>query len=273
MSKENLKKSEYYPFLESVMKAAGQELRRRFRQSLTISSKSDRSIVTDADLASEKVILDALKKYWPRDHVLSEEAGSPSGTTSPGEHVWIIDPLDGTTNFAHGYPFFSISIARCFVEKNGYIRPVAGAVYDVWNDILFFSERGCGAFANKSQMRIGAPKDFFSTLLVTGFYYQQGPELEREVERYLRVAQECQSIRRDGSAALDLALVASGVFDAFWEKDLKPWDVAAGVLLVEESGGIVCNYPEMRGEGAYDMTGIGLIAGVPLTVRKIESLL
>lgn len=273
MTTENPTKSKYYQFFTDVAQAAGKELRQRFRQTLTISSKSDRSIVTDADLASEKVILAALKKSWPEDLILSEEAGSPSGVAKPGQHVWIIDPLDGTTNFAHGYAFFSISIARCFVEPSGLIKPLVGAVYDVWNDVLYFSERGQGAFANNSRLKVSKPKDFFSSLLVTGFYYQQGPELEREVARYLRVAQECQSIRRDGSAALDLALCAAGVYDAFWEKDLKPWDVAAGILLVTESGGIVCNYPEMRNQSIYDMTAVGLIAGEPSTVHAIEGLL
>jgi myo-inositol-1(or 4)-monophosphatase len=265
--------SKYYQFFADVAHAAGHELRQRFRQTLTISTKSDRSIVTDADLASEKVILAAVKSAWPDDLILSEEAGSPSGVARPGEHVWIIDPLDGTTNFAHGYPFFSVSIARCFVEKNGLINPVAGAVYDVCNDVLYFSERGHGAFANDVRLKVSTPQDFFSSFLVTGFYYQQGPDLEREVARFLRVSQKCPSIRRDGSAALDLALVASGVYDAFWEKDLKPWDVAAGVLLVKESGGIICNYPEMGKGAVYDMTGIGLIAGVPPTVHAIEGLL
>jgi myo-inositol-1(or 4)-monophosphatase len=273
MTAENPIKSKYYQFFMDIAQAAGKELRQRFRQTLTISSKSDRSIVTDADLASEKVILAALKKHWPEDLILSEEAGSPSGIAKPGQHLWIIDPLDGTTNFAHGYAFFSISIARCFVESTGLIKPVAGAVYDVWNDVLYFSERGQGAFANTKRLKVSTPKDFFSSLLVTGFYYQQGPELEREVSRYLRVAQECQSIRRDGSAALDLALCAAGVYDAFWEKDLKPWDVAAGVLLVEESGGLVCNYPEMSERKPYDMTANGLIAGEPTTVHAIEGLL
>ncbi len=273
MTAENPSKSKYYQFFTDVAHAAGTELRQRFRQTLTISSKSDRSIVTDADLASEKVILAAIKASWPDDLILSEEAGSPSGIARPGQHVWIVDPLDGTTNFAHGYPFFSVSIARCFVEKSGLVKPVAGAVFDVWHDTLYFSERGQGAFANKTPLRVNTPKDFFSALLVTGFYYTRGPELERDVARYLRVAQECQSIRRDGSAALDLALVAAGVFNAFWEKDLKPWDVAAGILLVEESGGIVCNYPEMKNAGSYDMSGVGLIAGESSTVNSIKGLL
>jgi myo-inositol-1(or 4)-monophosphatase len=273
MPTETPTNSKYYQFFTDVAQAAGRELRQRFRQTLTISSKSDRSIVTDADLASERVILAALKKSWPEDLILSEEAGSPAGIAKPGQYVWIVDPLDGTTNFAHGYAFFSISIARCFVEPSGVIKPIVGAVFDVCNDVLYFSERGQGAFANKTRLKVSAPKDLFSSLLVTGFYYQQGPELEREVARYLRVAQECQSIRRDGSAALDLALCASGVFDAFWEKGLKPWDVAAGILLVEESGGITCNYPEMRKHKTYDMTAIGLIAGEPSTVHAIEGLL
>lgn len=272
MVPEIANKSEYYRFITGTARNAGEELRRRFRQKLVISAKPDRSIVTDADLASEKILLSEIRKKWPDDLILSEEAGSPGGVAAPGQYVWIVDPLDGTSNFANGYPFFSVSIARCLVLPNGVVQHLAGAVYDVNNDVMYFAELGQGAYANEKRLAVARPREFSSSFLVTGFYYQTGVDLEREMQRFLRVAAKCPTIRRDGSAALDLALVAAGVFDAFWESGLQPWDVAAGVLLVREAGGNVRNYVEELSD-SYDMYKVGLVAGEYAAVRQIAELL
>lgn len=265
-------KSSHYQFIEATARMAGAELRNRFCRKLQISAKPDRSIVTDADLASEKILLSEIRKKWPDDLILSEEAGAPLGNAAPGQYVWIVDPLDGTSNFVNGYPFFSVSIARCLVLPDGAIQQLAGAVYDVNRDVLYFAERGLGAFANDHRLAISQKREFAEAFLVTGFYYQTGSDLEREIRRFEKVAAKGPTIRRDGSAALDLALVASGVFDAFWESGLQPWDVAAGVLLVREAGGIVRNYPEST-SGPYDMYKTGLVAGEPSAVNHISDLL
>lgn len=272
MMLEIANKSKHYQFIEAAARMAGAELRHRFCRKLQISAKPDRSIVTDADLASEKILLSEIRRKWPDDLILSEEAGAPKGNAAPGQYVWIVDPLDGTSNFANGYPFFSVSIARCLVLPDGAIQHLAGAVYDVNSDVLYYAEIGLGAFANDRRLAISPKREFSDAFLVTGFYYQTGADLEREIWRFMKIAAKCPTIRRDGSAALDLALVAAGVFDAFWESGLQPWDVAAGVLLVREAGGTVRNYPGSPSD-TYDMYKTGLIAGESSAVNHVAEIL
>ena len=273
-------------FLSETLELAGAELLKRFGQSNNVQMKKDTSLVTDADFAAEKIILERIGKYFPNDSIISEEAGYLKVSRTPGQKVWIVDPLDGTTNFANGYPFFSTSIGYGEFQADGKIVINAGGIGDPTRQKKYLAIRGQGAHCNGKVMRVQAERPFERCFLVTGFYYTLGNELDREIERFRKVAQKCQSIRRDGSAALDLALVAEGVFDCFWERGLGLWDVAAGSLLVEESLGIVSNYPSSDtasatpaslggGGGAviYSIEAEGIIAGTKTAVTEIKNLL
>ncbi len=259
-------------FLEETLHLAAQELMRRFGADRQIQYKSDNSLVTDADLASEKLILAQIAKYFPNDHFYSEEAGRSSQSRAAGQHGWLIDPLDGTTNFANAYPFFCVSIARGIFDANGKVALLEGGVIDPHRQKCYTARKGEGAKANGRAIQVAKPRPLAKAFLCTGFYYKQGDDLQCEIQRYAKVANICQSIRRDGAAALDLALVAEGVYDAFWEVGLQPWDLAAGVLLINEAGGSTCNY---GGEPAsnYDLEGHGIIAGCAETTGILRDLL
>jgi myo-inositol-1(or 4)-monophosphatase len=272
-------------FIGDTLDLASNELLRRFGSVKDVKTKKDTSIVTDADLASEKIILDRIAKFFPDHAIISEESGQLNVNRAAGQKVWIIDPLDGTTNFANSFPFFSVSIGYGEFLADGRIRILAGGIADPIHKNRYLAERGGGATCNGSPMQVVKDRAFSSCFLVTGFYYTVGKDLDREIERYRRVAQQCQSIRRDGSAALDLALVAAGVYDGFWERGLALWDVAAGSLLVNEAMGMVLNYPqaattaEVASLGttmaglSYNLEGEGIIAGTPTVVSQISHLL
>lgn len=204
---------------------------------VNISDKGDKNIVTEADLASEKYIVEQIRTHFPRHAILAEEAGEVHIEGGAGEYQWIIDPLDGTTNFAHGYPCFCVSIG---VEKMGE-GIVAGAIYDPTRDEMFSAERGQGATLNGRQIRVSGVDDLNRALLVTGFPYDVRKR-ERFVELFSKFVLNAQAVRRDGSAAIDLAYVACGRFDGFWEEGLNAWDTAAGALIVEEAGGRMSHY-------------------------------
>lgn len=265
-------RSSSFEFLEETLHLAGQELMRRFGSGREIRYKQDNSLVTDADLASEKIILDNIRKYFPQDHFYSEEAGRSSQERPAGEHVWIIDPLDGTTNFANAYPFFCVSIARGVFGKDGKIEILEGGVIDPHRNKAYCARKGHGAFANGKRLQVAPTRPINKSFLVTGFYYKKGDELQHEVKRFAKVANICQSIRRDGAAALDLALVAEGVYDAFWELGLQPWDLAAGTLLIAESGGVLRNY-DQAAHAKYDLEGPGIICGSPSVVSELADLI
>lgn len=275
-------------FIGDVLDLAGAELLKRFGGANNVRLKKDSSLVTDADLASERVLLEQITKHFPADAIISEESGYQRVSRAPGQKVWIVDPLDGTTNFANGFPFFSISVGYGEFQADGRIRILAGGIGDPLHSKKYLAAEGQGATCNNRPLRVQAARPFAQCFLVTGFYYTVGTDLDREIERYRRVAQKCQSIRRDGSAALDLALVAEGVYDCFWERGLAIWDVAAGSLLVREAGGIVENYPRspstataatsasLEGQAvalSYDIEGEGVIAGSSPVVREISQLL
>ncbi len=255
-------------FLEETLTLASQELLNRFNHSLNIDVKSDFSIVTDADLASEKIILERIHKYFPKDKIFSEESGM-SAKRQEGDYYWIVDPLDGTTNYSRSYPFFCVSIARAKVVS-GIFEPILGGVINPISSKMYIAEKGGGAFCNGKRMDISGPApEFNKSYLCTGFYYNRGKELEEDITRFSKVAACCQPIRRDGAAALDLALTAEGIFDGFWEKGLKPWDIAAGCLLITESGGVVRSYES----GNYHVEQQGIISGKDSTVRRIAELI
>lgn len=218
---------------------AGRILADRLGRALQVSNKGAIDLVTEADLASEKFIIDRIKSYYPRHAILAEESGATEASETKNgaaEWKWIIDPLDGTTNFAHGYPLFCVSIA---LEHDGKIE--LGVVYAPVTDELFSAERGEGATLNDRRIRVSDIEDLNSAMLCTGFPYnvRERPNFTRDFANFTMSA---QAVRRDGSAALDLAYLACGRFDGFWEEGLKAWDVAAGVLLIEEAGGTVSDF-------------------------------
>ncbi len=258
----------------ATARAAGAILTRLQGTDLKVKLKPDASLVTDADLQSDRCVVSAINQAFPDDLIYSEESGLSSTDRQPGRAIWIIDPLDGTTNFANGYPFYSVSIGRGVFNAEGKIDLTHGAIFDPCRDVLYYAERGAGAFANGERLAVAAPRELSRCFLVTGFYYMKGDVLKREIARFAKVAQKCQSIRRDGSAALDLAFVAAGVYDGFWEHGLQPWDVAAGIVLVEEAGGQVVNYPvQGRALPPYDLNGSGLIAGTPGLTKDLIGIL
>ncbi len=204
--------------------------------------KGEFDLVTEADRASEKLIVERLLKHFPSHSIVAEEGG---GQQTNSEYHWYVDPLDGTTNFAHGFPAFNVTLA---LEKGGEL--VAGVVFDPLRKEMFSAERGSGAFLNGEPIRVTRTAAIESTLVATGFPSRKR-HLNVNVHFYYQLAMLSHGVRRAGSAALDLAYVACGRLDAFWEFGLKPWDMAAGVLLIREAGGVCTG---MRGE-PFDLRG------------------
>jgi myo-inositol-1(or 4)-monophosphatase len=217
----------------SAAKEAGEVLRGAFGGEQAIRHKGEVDIVTEADERAEAVIRDVLLRGFPSYGMLAEEGGELRGEL---DARWIVDPLDGTTNYAHGLPIFCVSIA---LERAGEV--VAGVVYDPVRQETYVAERGSGATLNGETIRVSGTDALIDALIVTGFPYDRD-EVPDAVELFGRFAIVTQSIRRLGSAALDLCYVASGRLDGYYERGVHPWDVAAGALMVEEAGGRVTDY-------------------------------
>lgn len=218
-------------FAIETARDAGAILLEKFGRKIKISKKGDIDLVTEADLASEALILERIRSHYPKHSILAEESGEAVVKGGDTTWKWIIDPLDGTTNYAHNYPCFCVTIA---LEHNGEI--VVGVTYDPTRDELFAAEAGAGATLNGKPIRVSAIDRLSDSLLVTGFPYdiKERKEPARHLHELLMLS---RGVRRDGSAALDLAYVACGRFEGFWEEGLNPWDIAAGTLLVKEAGG------------------------------------
>jgi myo-inositol-1(or 4)-monophosphatase len=210
---------------------AGALLMERLNKLPDIQYKGDINLVTEADKMSEKLIIKAIKRNYPDHGILSEESPAISGES---KMRWIIDPLDGTTNYAHGYPVFCVSIA---LEKDGAI--ILGVVYDPTRQDTFVAVRGEGAQLNGKKLAVSETSDLNYSLLATGFPYDIRESEENNLNHFQTMAKKAQAIRRAGAAALDIAYVAAGRFDGFWELKLKPWDTAAASLILEEAGGKV----------------------------------
>ncbi|MGE5619088.1 MAG: inositol monophosphatase family protein [Sphingomonadaceae bacterium] len=217
----------------SAAQTAGSILRDRWRLARQIQYKGEINLVTDADRQAEEAIVSLLRSRFPDHQILAEE-GSTGGDSH--SHRWIIDPLDGTTNYAHGYPHFAVSIA---LERDGSI--VLGVVYDPILNELFLAKAGEGAWLNGEPLRVSTVDRLVRSLLCTGFPYDRSLFTEN-LRRWNYFVRRAQGVRRDGSAALDICYVAAGRFDAFWENHLFPWDAAAAILLVREAGGTVTDY-------------------------------
>jgi myo-inositol-1(or 4)-monophosphatase len=199
-------------------------------ENLQVSRKGPSDFVSSADLKAEKTLFEELAKARPGYGFLMEERGAVEG--SDKSHRWIVDPLDGTTNFLHGLPHFAISIA---LEREGML--VAGVVYNIVRDELFWAEKGAGAFLNDRRLRVSARSDLREAVIATGAPFHGRPGQERFLAEAAQVIANTAGIRRFGAASLDLAYVAAGRFDAYWERNLSPWDIAAGAVLVREAGG------------------------------------
>lgn len=223
-------------FAIETARQAGHVLMEKFGRITQITKKGDINLVTEADLASEALIIERIKSYHPKHSILAEESGEAVVVGGDTTWKWIIDPLDGTTNYAHGYPCFCVTIA---LEHDGEL--VIGVTFDPTRDELFAAERGRGATLNGKPIRVSSTQNLGDSLIVTGFPYdfKQRKNFAQHLTDFLL---NSRGVRRDGSAAIDMAYVACGRFDGFWEEGLNPWDVAAGTLMIREAGGLVTYY-------------------------------
>ncbi len=213
---------------------AGRSLQSKLGRIKIIGYKGDVNLVTEMDFLSEKIIVSEIRRRYPEHGFLAEEK-TQEKTASP--YRWIIDPLDGTTNYAHGYPIYAVSIA---LEKKGEI--ILGAVYDPSREELFVAEKGKGARLNGRRIRVSSVTTISQSLLATGFPYDLRESKANNFDHFQNFALRVHAVRRAGSAALDLCYVAAGRFDGFWEMKLGPWDLAAGSLMVQEAGGRVTDF-------------------------------
>ncbi|MFP5461151.1 MAG: inositol monophosphatase family protein [Gammaproteobacteria bacterium] len=228
-------------------------------EQVKVTRKQTNDFVTEVDHASEEAIIDTLLTAYPDHAILAEESGHRPGKGAAtamheAEHVWVIDPLDGTTNFIHGFPQYAVSIA---LMQRGIVTQAV--VYDPTRDELFTASKGRGAFLNDRRIRVSRRTKVEESLIGTGFPYRQLDQLDDYLELFKLVTEKSASVRRPGAAALDLAYVACGRYDAFFEFGLAPWDVAAGSLLITEAGGLVGNF---SGDADY-LFSEQVLAGTP----------
>ncbi len=259
-----------HPMLNTAIKAARRAAAVINRASsdidrLTITEKRHNDFVTEVDQAAEREIIGILLNAYPDHAILAEESGALNNSEKQeNENVWIIDPLDGTTNFMHGFPQYAISIA---LQQRGVVTQAL--VYDPNRNDLFTASKGGGAYLNDKRLRVSKQSKIASSLIGTGVPRSGAAAMDEYMKMFRLMSEQCQGLRRPGSAALDLAYVAAGYLDGFFEKGLQPWDIAAGALLVSESGGIVGNF---SGESDYLYQG-DIIAGNPKVFVQMLSLL
>ena len=256
--------NEIIEFARTVAREAGAIQLHGFRSGDTvISYKSRTDLVTNIDRESEKHICARINERFPEHSIIAEEGG---GSDLGGDFLWYIDPLDATNNFAHGIPFFCVSLG-IYSRAKGSV--VAGVVFDPVHDELFTAKRGCGAYCNGERVKVSPTGDIGISLLATGFPYDKENSEKNNLKQFSAMLPKVQGIRRIGSAALDLCYVACGRLDGFWEPMLKPWDTAAGSLIVEEAGGRVSRYDG----GRYDPEFPQIIASNGLIHESMTSLL
>ncbi|HML16686.1 MAG TPA: inositol monophosphatase family protein [Bryobacteraceae bacterium] len=237
-------------FLETaaeIARESGALIAAYLERKIGFELKGEFDLVTEADRASERLIVERLRAHFPSHSIVAEEGGGGEGSS---EYRWYVDPLDGTTNFAHGFPAFNVTLA---LERAGEL--IAGVIFDPLRDEMFRAERGSGAYLNDRRIHVAKTPAIESSLVATGFPSRKR-HLNVNVHFYYQLAMLSHGVRRAGSAALDLAYVGCGRLDAFWEFGLNPWDIAAGVLLIEEAGG-KCS--DMHG-GPLQMRGPHLLA-------------
>ncbi|MDP3541356.1 MAG: inositol monophosphatase family protein [Elusimicrobiota bacterium] len=253
--------------LQTVLLRAGKILTRHFGK-VGYKSKRRADLLTIADLESQKTILDAIRKNFPGDDYKAEENEE---RLTGAEYLWIIDPLDGTTNYAHGYPVACTSIG---VLRRG--TPRLGGIYDPFRKELYLAQRDKGAFLNGKRLGVSTTALMKDSLLITGFAYDRAEKADYYLARFKTFMKNSHDVRRSGSAALDLAWIAAGRADGFWEYELNPWDVAAGLLLIREAGGQVTDFNgkswnDWRSMGKRTLASNGLIhASMLRTLRRTK---
>lgn len=257
-----------HPMLTTAVKAArraGTIINRGARDLdlLTVSAKGPKDFVSEVDRAAEAAIVETLLTTYPGHAILAEE-GTAKGENANADHLWIIDPLDGTTNFLHGFPQYCVSIA---LAHRGVVSQ--GVIYDPVRNDLFTASRGRGAYLNDRRIRVSKRQHLRDCLIGTGFPFRDGSYLETYLAMMRRMIQNTAGIRRPGAAALDLAYVAAGFYDGFWEVGLNPWDVAAGSLLVIEAGGLV---GDLVGDGNYLYSGQVIAANPRIFAQIVKEL-
>lgn len=246
------------PELELLARQSGEILRAGYNNDHKVTYKGVIDLVTEIDHASEDFLLGEINKRWPGSYIMSEESGITQGDV---EHSWYVDPLDGTVNYAHNIPFFSVSIGYAY---KGSMK--LGVVYDPMRDEMFSAERGTGAYLNGQAIHVSGTTELVKSLLVTGFPYDAWNSKEDNFDNFVHFGKLTQGVRRFGSAALDACYVAAGRFDGFWEISLKPWDVAGGGLIAEEAGAKVTN---VKNKPDYLSTPQSIIAATPAIHSKI----
>ena len=257
-----------HPMLNTAIKAArtaGGIINQASRDLdlIKVNSKGPNDFVTEVDQAAERAIIETLLGAYPGHGILAEESGSAKGAKD-SEYVWIIDPLDGTTNFIHGLPMYCVSIA---LEYRGQIQQAV--VYDPTRNDLYYASKGRGAFLNDKRLRVSKRTRMADALIGTGFPFRRGDHFKRYLQMLELVMANCAGVRRPGSAALDLCFLAAGYYDAFFETGLSPWDVAAGALIVTEAGGLVGNF---TGEADF-LHQREVVAGSPKIYGQLVTML
>jgi myo-inositol-1(or 4)-monophosphatase len=229
-------------FATATARAAGQLLHQLYRQEYSVHLKSSEiDVVTEADLASERLIVDAIRREFPGHGIFSEEGlGDVHTLVADSTPVWLVDPLDGTVNYAHGYPLWGVSLA---LSESG--RVLLAVTFDPLRDEIFSAQQGKGAWCNGERIQVSGVTEMHQALVATGFAYRRASLVDNNLAEFSAVMPRVQGVRRAGAAVLDLAHLADGRLDGYWEMYLQPWDWAAGWLLVEEAGGRVT---DMRGE-------------------------
>jgi myo-inositol-1(or 4)-monophosphatase len=220
---------------------------------LTVTAKGPKDFVSEVDRKAEAAIVETLLEAYP-DHAILAEEGTAKGANADAENVWIVDPLDGTTNFLHGFPQYCVSIA---LQHRGQITQ--GVIYDPTRNDLFTTTRGRGAFMNERRIRVSKRDHLRDCLIGTGFPFRDGAHVDTYIRMFKVMTEQSAGLRRPGSAALDLAYVAAGFYDGFWEIGLNAWDVAAGSLLIQEAGGLI---GDLAGDGDF-LHGGQVIAANP----------
>jgi myo-inositol-1(or 4)-monophosphatase len=257
-----------HPMLTIAVKAArraGNLINRGAREIdlLTVTSKGPKDFVSEVDREAERAIVETLLASFP-DHAILAEEGTAKGANVDAENVWIVDPLDGTTNFLHGFPQYCVSIA---LSQRGQITQ--GVVYDPVRNDLFTATRGRGAFLNDRRIRVSRRQNLRDCLIGTGFPFRDGSYLDTYLKMMKTMIEHTAGLRRPGAAALDLAYVAAGFYDGFWEVGLNPWDVAAGSLLIQEAGGLI---GDLNGDGGFLHNG-QVIAATPKVYAQMVNAL
>ncbi len=225
-------------YLEIALEAAyraGTIIKDNFHKKKKIDYKGRINLVTNVDKEAEKAVIETITQYYPEHNILTEETEHKQDASQPFR--WVIDPLDGTTNYVHGFPFVCVSIA---LQKGD--ESIVGVVYNPILDQLFYAENGEGSFRNNEQISVSDNADFSKSLLATGFPYDMLNEERNNIQNFSKFIKKCRGIRRPGAAALDMCYVACGIFDGYWELELFPWDTAAGLIIIEEAGGKVTKF-------------------------------